>query len=274
MDLKKKIAKVIAILMMVITATTALPPMEAEAAVSREQQLEYVGENLPITLELEAEYGVPHQLALAMGGLESDYGTSEFAETYNNLTGYACYRDDADGPVVCHEDGQFDSTEECWEAYFDLLANKYGKADWYINAPKQLVRDIEGTYCPGTPGYADLVCAMIDTVDSLESEVVEIQEAEEAAAAERAEQEKQEEMENLGDEQIIIRDEENAVEPNNLIAGATAVMFDTSYRGITVKEAADEVLAGNFGSYAERREILGDSYEKVQTYIEYVTLPA
>lgn len=274
---KRILSKMVAAILVAISMVMCLPiNVQARTAVTKQQQILFIKAQLPLALEKEEEYGIPHELALAQGAWESRYGTSEFALVYHNYTGYACYPDDPDGPVICHESGQFASDEECWDAYFSLLAEDYGKANWYINAPKQLIRDIADIYCPATPGYADSICAMIDTVNSLESELVAMQEAEDAAAAEEAAREAAERerlMAALGDESIMIKDQD--AEPVSLTAGATAAVSEMlALKETTVKEAADEVLAGNFGDYAERKEILGSNYDIVQQYIQYITLPA
>ena len=272
MDLKKKIAMV----MVLILATLVLPSLKVEAAqhVTKQQQILFIKEQLPITLEKEKEYGIPHELALAQGAYESKYGTSDFARAYYNLTGYACYPDESGGPVVCHKDGQFSSYDECWDAYFSLLAEDYGKADWYMTVPKQLVRDIADTYCPGSPAYADQICGMIDTVTSLESEVVAMQEAEDAAAAEMervAKVELEKTLAKLGNEKIYIR-QDVALKHDGLVAGATAAVFKVQVKEMTVKEAANQVSAGKLGDFAERKSLLGaENYAKVQEYLQLET---
>ena len=268
MHIKMKIAIIIGIL-----AAFLVMPIEAQAkAVTKQQQILFIKEHLPVVLEKEEVYGIPYELALAQGAWESKYGTSEFASKYHNLTGYDCYPDSEDGPVVCHKKGQFSSYEECWDAYFSLLADKYGKRDAYNNAPKQLVAAIADTYCPGSTSYASDIGGMIDRVRMLEGEIVAMQSLSDDAAGVAEEREAAVALSGalarLGDEKIYVINEDAPLKNRGLVAGATAVT-SVSLKEVTVQEAANKVLASSsFRDFAERKKIMGsENYAKVQEYL-------
>ena len=263
MNFKKGLLTGIAAMAFAIVVATFGTAIEADAAVvTKQQQILFIKEHLQTALEKEEEYGIPHEIALAQGAWESQYGTSEFARCYHNLTGYACYPDSAGGPVVCHANGQFSSYEECWDAYYKLLAEKYHKANAYMGAPKQLAYAIAGTYNPGSSSYAGNICKMIDRVSSLEGEIVANQkaEAEAAAAAKAAEAAKKERiLTALGEQEILVKDSAK----NCLTAGATSEMAEMlSLKRLTVKEAADELLVGRLNF-----EDIGEYSKKVSRYI-------
>ena len=266
MNFKKGLLTVVILFAVAIAMAMSFEERVDAAVATKQQQVLFVKEHLQTALEKEEEYGIPHEIALAQGAYESQYGTSEFARYYHNLTGYACYPDSPGGPVVCHSNGQFSSYEECWDAYYKLLAEKYHKANTYMGAPKQLAYAIADTYCPGTPSYAPSICGMIDHISSLEGEVVAMQKAEvEAAAVAKAAAEAEEAAKKeriltaLGEQEILVKDSAK----NRLTAGATSEMAEMlSLKRLTVKEAADELLVGSLTF-----EDIGGYSKKVSRYI-------
>lgn len=254
----KNVTVKMVILVLGIVFCTFLPGIEAKAAVSPEQQYAFFKEQYPTVKELAEEYNTSWELAMAIGCHESFYGTSEFARDYNNLTGYDCYPEN--GEVVCHSRGHFSSERECWETYFHLVSDVYGKRGVYVNQPIELAKAIESKYCE--VGYSERIANIYyGNVKPL----IARYEADEQIQL-------QNKMAELAQEKLF---EVKSVKPckDGKVAGAIAAMYPRikiSKEEITVEKAAQKKIKGK---YKDAQMALGEHYDDVMTYVEYITLP-
>lgn len=262
MDIKRIATRVVAVVMTAAIATvTILPARPAEAVASKAEQILFLKEIYLPAQELGKEYGIPWQAGVITACAESQYGTSEFARRYNNLTGYACPR-----TGVCNK--AYSSKEECLEDYFRLLADSYGLRGCYGDPMAAITAAVvDHNYNPNPSIYLEFVGSVYRDVKRLDAEVnasiaADIELIEEAEAA-RMEQM----MAELADETVYVIDAKAKSAP--AVAGATAAMFP-AMKEMTVGQAAQKIIKGKLSS---SRDVLGNSYADVHKYVEYVTLP-
>ncbi|MBQ9020116.1 glucosaminidase domain-containing protein [Candidatus Saccharibacteria bacterium] len=264
MQLKRVTRKFAAVLAAVLLTIVALPAKPVEARpVSRAEQILFLKRIYGYTKEMGEKYQIPYQAGLATFCWESGYGTNGFARTYNNISGVGCYDDG-----ICHPIGQYSSYEECIEAYFELLADNYKLRGAYGDPSAAIVAAANTGYNSHS-GYASSVCGILSDVRRLEGEVIASLEVDAEAERQAEEQRKAEIMALLADETIMVID---AKADNPRLAGATAAMFP-KLKEMTVGQAAQKMIKGKLGNGDERRVALGANYQRVQEYVQYITLP-
>ena len=106
----------------IITIVTMVAPsLKAEASskiVLNETQRNFVNQFHEIAAELGYEYDIPWEAVMAQGIVESGAGTSYQARHKHNLFGLGAYDSQP------YSSSQFETDEDCWRAYFEIISNK------------------------------------------------------------------------------------------------------------------------------------------------------